>query len=87
MVADGAPSETSPDWILLSNINKYGADAVMGRPLGHDEVLRMNTTEAIISAYNSKFKSKDWAKWAQDNPNDNKILNHAMMLVEEHGWS
>ena len=87
MVADGAPIETSPELVLLSNINKYGVEAVMGRTLGHNEILCMNTAEAIINAYNAKFSSKDWAKWAQDNPGSSALLNESMMLAREYGWS
>ena len=87
MVADGAPIETSPELVLLSNINKYGTESVMGRALGHNEILSMNTAQVIVSAYNERFKATDWVKWAQDNPAQSRLVNEAMKLAEEYGWS
>ena len=80
MVADGEPYE-SPELKLLANINKYGVEAVMGRTLGHHEILCMNTAEAIVSAYNEKSTSKDWVEWSQNNPNKSRLLNEAMRLA------
>ena len=87
LVAEGSPIEISPELQLEANILRYGVEAVMGRPLGHNEILCMNTARTILNAYNAKTSSQDWAEWAQNNPMDNKILTHAMKLVEEHGWS
>ena len=87
MVADGAPLETSPELVLLTNINKYGVQAVMGRTLGHNEILCMNTAESIVGACTSRFKSTDWAQWAQDNPGQSQLLNEAMLLAGDYGWS
>ena len=87
MVADGAPLETSPELVLLTNINKYGVESVMGRPLGHNEILCLNTVEVILNAYNERFKAGDWVKWAQDNVGRSKLLNESMKLAGEYGWS
>jgi hypothetical protein len=83
LVAEGAPIETSPELLLDANIMKYGAEAVMGRPLGHNEILCMNTARTILSAYADRKSCEDWVKWAQEHPEQNRILNHAMRLV--HG--
>lgn len=87
MVADGAPIETSPELQLLTNINRYGTDAVMGRPLGYNEILCMNIAEDIISAYNARLKSESWASWAAQNPGLSSVLNESMLIAEEYGWS
>jgi len=85
-VADGGQHTLSPEYTLLLNIQKYGAEAVMGRALWHEEILAFNAIQRIISAYSAKTAAKDWAKWAQDNPSDNAILTEAMKLAGEHGW-
>ena len=87
MVADGAPVNTSPELLLATNINTYGVLPVMGRTLGYNEILCMNTAQVIVSAYKAKFSSKDWVKWGQDNQDDNALLNEAMQLAEDYGWS
>ena len=86
MVADGAPIETSPELLLLNAINRFGVEAVMGRPLGHNEILCMIEAESIINAYKAKFSQEDWAKWAQDHPGLNQLLTEALKLAEEYGW-
>jgi len=81
VVADGWPIETSPELLLLANINKYGVESVMGRPLSHNEILSMNTAEAIVSAYKGRNSADDWVKWGQDNPHQAALLNEAMRLA------
>ena len=82
MVADGKPLEWSPELLLLSNINKYGTEAVMGRALSHLEIRSMNTAENIVRAYNERFAAKDWVEWGQTNPGQARLLNEAMRLVD-----
>lgn len=82
MVADGEPIELSPELSLIANINRYGVESVMGRVLGHNELLCMNTAETIVSAYNGRAKATDWVKWGQEN-SSSRLLNEAMRLA--HG--
>ena len=82
-MADGEPIELSLELKLIANMNRYGVEAVMGRALGHHEILCMNTSEAIISAYKERVKAEDWVKWGQDNPGQSRLLNEAMRLA--HG--
>jgi len=86
MVADGEQVEVSDELLLLANINKYGVEAVMGRPLYHHEILAMNTAERIVRAYNGRFASGDWAKWAQENKGESALLNEAMQIARAYGW-
>ena len=85
MVADGSPITLSPELLLLREIDRYGVSAVMGRSLSHNEILRLRAAESVISAYNEKYAQEDWAKWAQDNPEKDKILAKAMRLAGEYG--
>ena len=60
----------------------------MGRPLGHNEILCMNTARMIINGYNARASNEiGMADWAQNNPEDNAALIAVMKLVEEYGWS
>lgn len=59
----------------------------MGRTLGHNEILCMNTAESILSAYNERSKSKQWATWAVGNKDKSEMLNEAMKLAGDYGWS
>jgi len=81
-VADGEPIDVSPELKLIANMNRYGVEAVMGRALGHHEIICMNTAETIISAYNERAKAEDWVKWGQEN-SSSRLLNEAMRLA--HG--
>ena len=83
MVADGEPISLSPELRLIANMNRYGVESVMGRPLGHHEIICMNTAETIISAYKERFEAEDWVAWAQNNPDKSRLLNEAMRLA--HG--
>ena len=85
-VADGGRVELSPELQLLHEIDRFGVSAVMGRPLYHEEIVRMRAAERIISAYKAKYSREDWAKWAQDFPQEDWLLNQAMKLAGEYGW-
>lgn len=85
-MADGGQITLSPELRLLASIDRYGADSVMGRPLYHDEILRMNAAAAVVSAYNAKYAQKNWTEWADKNPAQDLLLNEAMVLAEQYGW-
>ena len=81
--ADGGPIPR--ELILLHNIEKYGAQAVLGRTLGAGEIRRMNVAENIVRAYQSRKQSDNWATWAEVNPELNRILEDAMLAEREDG--
>ena len=85
MVADGSHISMSPELMLLREINRYGVQAVMGRPLSYNEVLRLRAAERVINAYNAKYATEDWAKWARENKQEDEFLNYAMQLAGEYG--
>ena len=65
---------------LIGYIDRFGVEAVMGRPvLSAGELRRMYTVENIYNAYNARKASEDWAKWAAENP------ARAAMLAEVEG--
>jgi hypothetical protein len=69
--------------ILAWNIERYGVQAVMGRPyLGVSEIRAMNAATGVYDAYRSReaYRDKDgnknWPEWA------NKYPALARMLVQ-----
>ena len=85
-VADGGPLEISPELLLARELNRWGVQAVTGRPLYHHELIRLRAAERVISAYSARKNSKSWAEWAQANKQENEYLNYAMKLAGEYGW-
>jgi len=67
---------------LLSAIQAYGAQAVIGRPLGAGEIRRMNVASNVIAYHKQRAASGDWVKWGTDNPDEAALLNRAMLMAE-----
>ena len=84
-VADGSPIEVSPELTLLRELNRWGVQAVMGRPLYHHELIKLRAAERVINAYSARANSKNWAEWAQQNKQESDYLNYAMRLAGKHG--
>jgi hypothetical protein len=40
----------------------------------------MSVVQNIVTAYQSRAKSDNWADWASKNPGLNSLLNHAMLI-------
>ena len=54
----------------------------MGRPLGIGEIRRMVAAENVIRAYANRKAAEDWAKWAEDHPDQAALLNYAMKAAQ-----
>ena len=68
-----------PDELIAGRlVDRFGAAAVYGRPLGYGELKRMLTAENIVNAYRARDASANWAQWATENPELNRLLNEAM---------
>ena len=73
-----------PDELILADyIDRFGAQAVMGRTLGAGEIRSITTVERICRAYARRQVAEDWVKWQNDNPGDAAILGEAERLA--HG--
>lgn len=60
-------------------IRQYGAAAIIGnRVLTVAEVRTMNTALNIADAWAAREASKEWAKWAEANPQAARLLAWAM---------
>ena len=68
---------------LLSAIDRFGALAVLGRPLGAGEIKRMRISENVVAAYQSRAKSTSWATWASENKDMNNLLIMGMELLND----
>lgn len=75
-------SDPPKEYIDLGYIDRFGVRAVMGRDeLAYREIQAMLTAENIISAYYSRSQTDNWAKWAQDNPQADKLLKEVEILI------
>lgn len=64
---------------LLSR--KFGTAAVYGNEvMPVPEMQAANLALAVFDAYNGRKGSDNWAKWGQDNPAANKLLDWARGL-------
>jgi hypothetical protein len=62
----------------LRAIDRFGAQAVMGRCLSVGEIRRMTVAQSIVGAYQARAKAENWADWARRNPDLSSLLNAAM---------
>lgn len=68
---------------LNDAIRAYGAEAIMGRPLGYGEIQRMNIALQVVRYYQERAASGDWVKWSTDNPDAAALINQAAMAVND----
>jgi hypothetical protein len=68
----------------LVKINRFGLEAITGRPVFlFRDLCRLMTAERIVAAYRARAEAENWATWAQENPGAARILaelentNHA----------
>lgn len=80
--ADGGP--TSTELAQLYYIDRFGASAVMGRPLAYLEIEEMMMAEKVTRLYRERERAEDWVKWAKNKPEDAEFLGSAMILAGEH---
>lgn len=66
---------------LARCLDRFGAQAVMGRTLSANEVNRIMAAEAVIAAYRNRAKAENWAAWAGEYPNDAELLSKAAELA------
>lgn len=82
--AEGGPP--TREILLLQYIDRFGPQAVLGRPLYYREIRRLLMIENIQIAYKAQTASKDFAQWAKDNPKLAELLNRARTLkIEMYG--
>ena len=67
-------------------IDRFGAQAVMGRPLYTNELKDITCASMVCNAYKSRERSKDWAKWSGENPELAEVLDNAMKAADGIGY-
>lgn len=63
---------------ILSVINRFGVEAVYGRPLYTHEIKNLIAAEVIRDAYNDRRESKNMAAWSRKYPSRARQLSEAM---------
>jgi hypothetical protein len=76
---DGGPKPKELEWMQL--IDRFGAQAVLGRALGAGEMRRGMLAEAVYRAYRGYTAAADRAKWESENPEAYKLYLTAMKLA------
>lgn len=72
------------EYDLLCAIDRFGAQAVMGRPLYAREIKRLLVTENIITGYKARETSENWVEWARDNRALSALLMQAQRDAGEN---
>ena len=62
---------------LLYTLDRFGVDAVMGRPLYAGEIYQMRAVENIVRWYRERQASNNFAAWAMENRDKADILGRA----------
>jgi len=70
---------------LLREIDRFGAQAVFGRPLGAGEMRRMMIAETIVNLYHARAAAENWAAWETANPGLAALLNAALKAAIDEG--
>ena len=83
--ADGG--QMSPEIRLLRSVDRFGAQAVFGRMLGAKEIRQMLVADAIVNAYHARVANENWVAWEIDNPRLAALLNAAMKLAIDEGFT
>lgn len=77
---DGEPMPE--DLVTLSYIDRFGAQAVLGRPLGVGEMRRMIAAENVVKAHAEMKRAGDWTAWAERYPEKWRLLTAAMKAAK-----
>lgn len=82
--ADGG--RLSPEIEALKMIDRFGAQAVYGRPLGIGEMRRLLTAERIVKIYVDRAEFETgYANWGIANPDAARILERAYIAARDEG--
>ena len=69
--------------VLLWSIDRYGVEAVFGRPLSFQEVRSMTLADNVYSAYKERARAENWAEWAGTHPAKARLLAEVGQLYDE----
>lgn len=79
--ADG-DGQKPGELILADYVDRFGAQAVLGRLMTANELRRIVVVENIVHAYRRRQASDNWPEWEKNYPGEAALLNAAMLLAE-----
>jgi hypothetical protein len=65
------------EWVLLTYIDRFGADAVLGRNPRVEEMRRMVLVENVITSYRDSKQASSMAEWIKHNHDRYHLLQEA----------
>lgn len=68
------------EWILLTYIDRFGAQATMGRNPGADEMRRMVMVENVVNAYRDSRQASSLTEWIKHNHDRYRLLQEVEEL-------
>ena len=68
---------------LARMIDRFGAQAVLGRLMGAGEINRILMAERVVRVYKSMKAASNATEWAVSNPNESQLMDYAMRLTNE----
>ena len=87
MIADayryaiGEENAESPELELLRAVDRFGAQAIFGRPLKRSEASEMIFAETIVRGYREMKAAENMNDWIKTHKAEWKLLDHAAGLV------
>ncbi len=67
----------------LQKIDRFGVEAILGRRQFYfGELHRLIVAENILTAYQSRARSNNWAEWVSQNPKMANLLIEAEKLCQ-----
>lgn len=66
---------------MYNLIKEFGAQNVLGRVLYAREMMRMYKALTVKHAYQARYKSENWAEWANKNKDAAELLAHVETLL------
>jgi hypothetical protein len=76
-VGKGPPPD---EWVLMNYIDRFGAEAVMGRRPSANEMRRMVLAENVITSYRDSKQASSLADWIKHNHDRFRLLKDAEEL-------
>lgn len=68
---------------LIQLVERFGADAILGRPLYAREIYRGTIAERVYTVKKANMNSDSWAEWAKNNPKDSALLERVEIMMAE----
>ena len=81
--AEGGPA--TKETRLLTYIDRFGAQAILGRPLSALEAQGLLTADAVLNAHSGRERAENWADWESKYPKQAELLAEALIAATKSG--